>query len=75
MKIQLIENWRALWKFWSIQLAALGIALPELLQLLADNTDLLAGFDAGYKSLIRLACLVGVVLMRPVKQVVLEPKV
>ena len=74
MKINLIENWRALWKAWSIQLAALGIALPELLQLLADNTDLLSGFDAGYKSLIRLACLVGVVLLRPVKQVVLEPK-
>ena len=74
MKIQLIENWRALWKAWSIQLAALGIALPELLQLVADNTDLLSGFDAGYKSLIRLACLVGVVLLRPVKQVVLEPK-
>ena len=74
MKIQLIENWRALWKAWSIQLAALGIALPELLQLVADNTDLLSGFDVGYKSLIRLACLVGVVLLRPVKQVVLEPK-
>ena len=74
MKINLIDGWRSIWRAWSIQLAALGIALPELLQLLADNTDLLAGFDAGYKSLIRLACLVGVVLLRPVKQVVLEPK-
>ena len=74
MKINLIDGWRSLWRAWSIQLAALGIALPELLQLVADNTDLLSGFDAGYKSLIRLACLVGVVLLRPVKQVVLEPK-
>ena len=74
MKINLIDGWRSIWRAWSIQLAALGIALPELLQLVADNTDLLSGFDAGYKSLIRLACLVGVVLLRPVKQVVLEPK-
>ena len=74
MKINLIDGWRSIWRAWSIQLAALGIALPELLQLLADNTDLLSGFDAGYKSLIRFACLVGVVLLRPVKQVVLEPK-
>ena len=74
MKINLIEGWRSIWRAWSIQLAALGIALPELLQLVADNTDLLSGFDAGYKSIIRLACLVGVVLLRPVKQVVLEPK-
>ena len=74
MNIKLIDGWRSLWRAWSIQLAALGIALPELMQLIADNTDLLIGFDAGYKSLIRLACLVGVVLLRPVKQVVLEPK-
>ena len=74
MNIKLIDGWRNLWKAWSIQLAALGIALPELLQLVADNTDALADFDAGWKSVIRLACLVGVVLLRPVKQVVLEPK-
>ena len=74
MTIKLIDGWRSLWRAWTVQLAALGIALPELLQLVADNTDLLMGFDAGYKSLIRLACLVGVVLLRPVKQVVLGSK-
>lgn len=74
MTIKLIDGWRSLWRAWTVQLAALGIALPELLQLVADNTDALAGFDAGWKSVIRLACLVGVVLLRPVKQVVLEPK-
>lgn len=74
MTLKLVDGWRSLWRAWSIQLAALGIALPELLQLVADNTDLLSGFDTGYKSLIRLACLVGVVLLRPVKQVTLETK-
>ena len=66
--LKLIENWRSLWRAWSVQMAALGLVLPEILQLLADNTDLLTGFDAGYKSLIRLVCLIGVVLLRPVKQ-------
>lgn len=66
--MKLVEDWRKLWKTWSLQLAALGIALPELLQLIADNTDSLEWLDGGYKSGIRLACLIGVVLVRPVKQ-------
>lgn len=66
--MKLVENWRKLWKTWSLQLAALGIALPELLQLIADNTDSLQWLDGGYKSGIRLACLIGVVLLRPIKQ-------
>ena len=68
MKLELVENWKKLWKSWSMFFATLGIALPELLQLIADNTDLLVGLDAGYKSIIRLVCLVLVVLSRPVKQ-------
>lgn len=66
--MKLIPEWKALWKAWSVQLAALGIALPELLQLIADNTGSLDWLDSGYKSGIRLACLIGVVLLRPVKQ-------
>lgn len=66
--MKLVEDWRKLWKTWSLQLAALGIALPELLQIIADNTDSLEWLDGGYKSGIRLACLIGVVLVRPVKQ-------
>ena len=72
--LTLIEGWQKLWKSWSMQLAALGLALPELLQLIADNTELLTGFDVGYKSLIRMGCLIGVLLLRPVKQVALAPK-
>lgn len=68
MNITLIDNWRKLIHSWSLWAASLGLALPELLQLVADNTDLLAGFDAGYKSLIRLACLVLVIVLRPIKQ-------
>ena len=60
--------WRSLWRAWSVQLAALGVVLPEALQLIADNSDALDWLDGGMKNTIRLACLVGVVLLRPVKQ-------
>ncbi len=76
MKIELIEGWRRLWKAWTIQLAAIGIAAPDVLQLIADNTSLLPWFDDGYKSGVRLVCLIAIVLLRPVKQASLneEPK-
>jgi hypothetical protein len=65
----LIPNWwRTLLRAWSIRIAALGILSPEVLQIIADNTDSLQWLDGGYKSGIRLACLIGVVLARPVKQ-------
>lgn len=64
----LVENWKTLWKAWSMWFATAGLALPEILQFVADNTDLLTGLDSGHKSLIRMACLVGVILCRPIKQ-------
>ena len=68
MPINLTPNWRRLWRAWSMQLAVLGVALPELLQLVVENIDSLGGFDSSTKNAIRLACLVGVVLLRPIKQ-------
>lgn len=65
---RLVPHWRSLWRAWSVQLAALGVVLPEALQLIADNSDALDWLDGGMKNTIRLACLVGVVLLRPVKQ-------
>jgi hypothetical protein len=74
VNITLVPNWRSLWKAWSVRFAALGIFLPELLQLIADNSDTLAWLDSGWKSLIRLACLVGVVVLRPLRQVTVTPE-
>jgi hypothetical protein len=65
---RLVPHWRRLWRAWSVQLAALGVFLPELLQLIADNTNGLDWLGGGTKNAIRLACLIGVVLLRPVKQ-------
>ena len=66
--MRLVQNWKALWKAWTVQLAALGILLPDLLQVLADNSALIPWFDDGYKSGLRLACLILIVLLRPVQQ-------
>ena len=74
MKIRLIHNWRKLWRAWSIRIAAIGILLPEILQIIADNTNAIDWLDNGWKSLIRMSCLIGVVLARPIKQVALDPK-
>ncbi len=65
----LIPNWKSvLLRAWSIRLAAMGIVSPEVLQLIADNTSSMDWLDGSTKSMIRLACLIGVVLLRPVKQ-------
>ena len=74
MNVQLVAGWKNLWKAWTIQLAAAGIFLPDVLQILAENIDGLPLLDSGHKSLIRLACLVLIVFLRPVKQISLEQK-
>lgn len=71
--MKLVENWKALWKAWTVQLAAAGILLPDLLQVIADNSSLLPWFDDGMKSGLRLACLILIVLLRPLKQESLKP--
>lgn len=66
--MKLVENWRKLWKSWTVMLATAGIFLPDILQIVAENIDGIPLIDTGHKSLIRLACLIAIVLLRPVKQ-------
>jgi hypothetical protein len=66
--MKLVENWRKLWKSWTVMLATAGIFLPDILQVVAENIDGIPMIDTGHKSLIRLACLIAIVLLRPVKQ-------
>jgi hypothetical protein len=66
--MKLVENWRKLWKSWTVLLASAGIFLPDILQVIAENIDGIPLIDAGHKSLIRLACLILIVLLRPVRQ-------
>lgn len=72
----LIQNWKTvLLRSWSVWLAALGAAMPELLDFLASNVDLLSdiGLSAHQKNLVRLGALVGVILVRPLKQGLQKP--
>lgn len=67
-RIKLVANWRRLWRAASLQILALGAVLPELLQAVADNTDLLPWLDDGYKSGIRLTAIIVAIVLRPIKQ-------
>ena len=53
MKIQLVPNWRHLWKAASIQILAVGAVLPEILQIVADNTALIPWLDEAFLSTVR----------------------
>jgi hypothetical protein len=66
--MKLVENWKKLWKSWTVMLATAGIFLPDILQIVAENIDGIPLIDTGHKSLIRLGCLILIVLLRPVKQ-------
>ena len=66
--MKLVENWKKLWKSWTVMLATAGIFVPDILQIIAENIDGIPLIDTGHKSLIRLACLIAIVLLRPVKQ-------
>lgn len=66
--MKLVPNWKKLYKAYSLQILAVGALLPEILQALSDNTELLPWLDDGYKSGIRLAAIVAAILARGVKQ-------
>jgi hypothetical protein len=66
--MKLVENWKKLWKSWTVMLATAGIFVPDVLQIIAENIDGIPLIDTGHKSLIRLTCLIAIVLLRPVKQ-------
>lgn len=72
----LVSNWKSvLLRSWAVWVAAIGAATPDLLDFLAANVQLLAevGLSDHQKNVMRLACLVGVILVRPLKQGLQKP--
>ncbi len=63
--MKIVKNF---WKTWSWQLAAVALVAPELLQVIADNTSLIHFVSEGMKDTIRLAALVAIAVLRPIKQ-------
>lgn len=66
--MKLVENWKTLWKSFSVQLAFLGALLPEILQVVADNSMYLSWLDADAKNIIRFTALMLIPFARVVKQ-------
>ena len=70
MKIQLVEDWKQAWKFWSVRIWVILAALPQVLPLLGAET--LAYLPTWLGNVISVAALLGVVA-RVVKQPSLQP--
>ena len=69
MKIELVDNWLAVMtRSYSALFAWVGALLPDVLQLIADHSSLLPSLTDGHKNVIRLACLIAIVALRPIKQ-------
>jgi hypothetical protein len=58
MKIQLIDNWRAAWKMWSVRLNLTGAGLTALLLALPDTlTTLWASLPTDFTALVPASAL------------------
>lgn len=66
--ICLIPDWKRIYRMWSVQVAAIGVALPEVLGMIADNSHYLPWLDDDIKAAIRIGCLVAVPLVRAIQQ-------
>ncbi len=67
--MKLVDKW---WKAWSLRIAALGLALPEILQVVANNTELLVFLPPDWRGYIYMIALVGSIVARPIKQKSME---
>lgn len=83
IKIQLIEDWRNFWRFWSVRLGVIGSALTGFLVAFPDQAlqawallpaDLKAFLPEQYMPLVGVAIFVLSLIARAIKQTKLEPK-
>jgi hypothetical protein len=82
-KLQLIEDWRNFWRFWSVRLGVIGSALTAVLVAFPDvalsawammPADLKAYLPERYMPLFGVAVFVLSLIARAIKQTKLEPK-
>ena len=74
MNITLIDNWQKIFKRWSFWLATASAALPEIMQFIAQNTDLIPWIDADTKGLLRLALTIAAIMAMPIRQTPKTPE-
>lgn len=68
--MRFVDKW---WRAWSLRIAALGLAIPEILQIVADNTELLVFLPPDWRGYIYILALLGAVIARPIKQKNMDP--
>lgn len=66
--MNLVPEWKRLWRSWSLAVAAFGAALPEIANLIAEHTEMIPHVDDATKNGIRLVCLILVIVLRPIQQ-------
>ena len=83
LKLQLIEDWRNFWRFWSVRLGIVGSAVTAVLIAFPDvalsawammPADLKAVIPERYMPLIGVGIFVASLIARAIKQTKLEPK-
>ena len=83
IKLELIEDWRNFWRFWSVRLGIVGSAITGVLIAFPDvalsawammPADLKSVIPERYMPLIGVGILVASLIARAIKQTKLEPK-
>ena len=82
LKLELIEDWRNFWRFWSVRLGVIGSALTAFLIAFPDHalqawallpSDLKAFLPERYMPLVGVAIFVLSLIARVIKQSKLQP--
>lgn len=66
--MKLVKNWKSLYRTWTVKLATAGLIAPEVLQLIADNTDKVPKLSLEDENTLRLICLCLIIVFRHVNQ-------
>ena len=83
LKLELIEDWRNFWRFWSVRLGIIGSAITGVLIAFPDvalsawammPADLKSAIPEHYMPLIGVVIFVASLIARAIKQTKLEPK-
>lgn len=83
IKLELIEDWRNFWRFWSVRLGIIGSAITGVLIAFPDvalsawammPADLKSAIPERYMPLIGVVILVASLIARAIKQTKLEQK-
>lgn len=71
--MKIVPNWRQHWRSMSVWAMSLGIVLPDLLNIVAENVAGFPWMDDGWKSIVRTICLCLALVLHFVNQPKMHP--